>query len=862
VARDRNVNKLLNPPSASIAHPWVGLSQTEAAHRLAVEGPNELTVERGHSLLGLVRGVLAEPMFLLLLGAVGIYLLLGDPIEALVLACSLLAVIAITVYQERRTERALEALRDLSSPRALVIREGQQQRIPGQDVVRGDLVVVREGDRIPADAILRESVGISIDESLLTGESVPVSKRAEDGEPAPYPPGGDNLPFVYSGTLAVRGHGIAEVLATGPRTQVGIIGRQLTSVTAEKTPLQQQTARLVRALAVIGLAVCVAVIILLTVTRGSFLDAILAGITLAMSLLPEEFPVVLTVFLALGAWRISKHRVLTRRTPAIETLGAATVLAVDKTGTLTENRMRVQVIEIGGVRLDVGSITAGHNPRVGELLGAAFAACEKDVVDPMDRAIVQAARSLAAEETVSFESMRLIREYDLTAGLLAVVHIWQSAGTGRLYVAAKGAPEAIASLCRLNASAREKLLAAVAQHGADGLRVLAVAHAEPESTVLPDDPRQFPFDLDGLIGLVDPVRETVPGAIAECYAAGIRVVMITGDYPATALAVARAIGLDVRAGILTGPELEALDDVSLAERVRVVNAYARMVPEQKLRLVQALKANGEIVAMTGDGVNDAPALKAAHIGVAMGSRGTDVAREAAALVLLEDDFAALVATVRAGRRIYENIRHAMSYLVAVHIPLGGMGLVPALVGWPLFLLPVHVVFLEFIIDPACTLVFEGERGAADLMRRPPRPAHEPLFTRRFMIPVAVLGAAMLAAVIVSYAIVLGGHGAEAARANAFATLVIANVLLIVTSRSDSESTLALLFRPNAAFLTIAALVFAALAFVLYFPPAAKLFQFAPPTSAQLALSAGLGAASVIWYDAVKLTLRRAQRHVS
>ena len=795
-------------------------------------------------------------MFLLLLGAVAVYLLLGDPVEAAVLACSLLAVIGITVYQERRTERALEALRDLSSPRALVIRAGRQRRIAGREVVRGDLVLLREGDRVPADALVREAVGISVDESLLTGESVPVSKRAEAGNAAPSPPGGDNLPFVFSGTLTVRGHGVAEVFATGARTQVGIIGRRLAAVTEEKTPLQRQTARLVRALAAIGLAVCIAVIVLLTVTRGSLLDAILAGITLAMSLLPEEFPVVLTVFLALGAWRISKHRVLTRRTPAIETLGAATVLAVDKTGTLTENRMQVQIVEAGGVRVDLQAPAITVDPGIADVLRAAFGACEIDVVDPMDRAIVDAARALAPRSVASFESMRLIREYDLAGDLLAVIHVWQSAGARSSYVAAKGAPETIATLCRLNADARDELLSRVARYGHDGLRVLAVAHAEYELVAPPDDPRAFALDLDGLIGLVDPIRDTVPGAIAECYAAGIRVVMITGDYAATALAVARAIGLDVKAGILTGPELETLDDRSLGERVRIVNAYARMVPEQKLRLVEALKANGEVVAMTGDGVNDAPALKAAHIGVAMGSRGTDVAREAAALVLLDDDFAALVATVRAGRRIYENIRNAMSYLVAVHIPLAGIGLVPALVGWPLFLLPVHVVFLEFIIDPACTLVFEGERAAADLMRRPPRSAREPLFTRRFMATAVVVGGAMLAAVTFTYASVLSADSTEAARASAFATLVVANVLLIMTSRSRSESALTLLLRPNAAFFTIAGAVFAALALVLYFPPAAGLFQFAPPTATQLSIAAGLGAASVIWYDVVKLVRRR------
>jgi Ca2+-transporting ATPase len=840
----------------AISPAWSGLSEAQAARRLATDGANELPSDRAQSLFEIARGVLSEPMFLLLLGAVAVYLLLGDAVEAIVLACSLLAVVGITIYQERRTAHVLKALRDLSSPRALVIREGKQQRIPGREVVRGDLLVVREGDRVPADAVLRESIGIAVDESLLTGESVPVSKESDATSGAVSRPGGDGLPFVYSGTLVVRGHGLAEAVATGRNTQIGLIGARLAALPDEQTPLQQQTARMVRILAIAGLALCGLVIVLLTIARGSLLDATLAGITLAMTLLPEEFPVVLTVFLALGAWRIAKHGVLTRRTPAIETLGAATVLAVDKTGTLTENRMKVQVAETDTAGLDLSSATRGADSSIRELLGVAYGACERDVVDPMERAIVEAAKSLALEDVERFAAMKLVREYDLSDELLAVVHVWQAGNASSCRVTGKGAPEAIASLCRLDNAARRLLLERVAALAREGMRVLAVAHAQHDANALPGTATGFAFRLNGLIGLVDPVRDRVPNAIAECYGAGIRVVMITGDYPETALSVARAIGLEASGGIITGHELEELDETALAERVRSVNVYARMLPEQKLRLVQALKAAGEIVAMTGDGVNDAPALKAAHIGVAMGSRGTDVAREAASLVLLDDDFSALVATVRAGRRIYENIRNAMSYLLAVHVPLAGMGLLPAIAGWPLFLFPVHVVFLEFVIDPACSLVFEAERPTPSLMLRPPRSVTEPLFRGSMIALAALLGIAMLAAAAWSYGALLESHGEEVARASAFITLVIANVFLILASRSRTETSIPLLLRRNRAFLWIAGAVSAALAVVVYFAPAAQLFRFASPDIGDVAVAFALGAASILWYDLAKLAIRR------
>ena len=829
---------------------WVGLSASEATRRLVSDGANELPGDKQRSLLALVRDVLSEPMFLLLLGAAGVYLLLGDAGDAAVLACSLVAVVGITVYQERRTDRTLRALRDLSTPRALVVRDGEQLRIPGREVVRGDLVIVREGDRIPADAVLRESIGIAVDESLLTGESVPVSKRGAVGTVERLPPGGDDLPLVYSGTLTVRGHGIAEVLATGPRTQVGMIGGRLAELAQERTPLQRQTSQIVRVIAIAGLVLC-ALLTLVLAVRGSFLEGALAGITLAMSLLPEEFPVVLTVFLALGAWRISKHRVLTRRAPVIEALGAATVLAVDKTGTLTENRMMVQVVECGETRIELAHSAGGVSRDVEHTLAIAMGACELDVVDPMDRAIVQAATTHASRAIERFQSMHLIREYDLTADLLAVIHVWQATREVECDALAKGAPEDIACLCRLDDPARSALLDRANELARNGMRVLAVAHASVHATALPDNPRTMVFALDGLLGLVDPVRPAVPDAIAECRTAGIRVIMITGDHPSTALAVAKAIHLDVGSGVLTGPEVQRMDRATLAERVRSVNVYARMVPEQKLALVQAMKASGEIVAMTGDGVNDAPALKAAHIGVAMGRRGSDVAREAASLVLLDDDFSALVAAVRAGRRIFDNIRNAMSYLVAVHIPLGGMGLLPALLGWPLFLFPVHVVFLEFVIDPACSLVFEAERASANVMRRPPRPATDRVFDTRLVLTAAMLGVSILLAVAMTYAIVLYERGGDAARGSAFATLVVGNLLLIATSRSRTLPALAVLFRPNAAFVAIAGGVIAALIVVLYWPPAVHLFRFDSPTPREISIAVGLGVASVLWYDVVK-----------
>ncbi len=838
------------PAAASGAASPRGLTEAEAAARLRDEGPNELAQDRARGVLGTLADVLREPMLLLLLAAGGIYLALGDKEEALTLLSFVVVVIAITLVQERKAERALAALRDLSSPRAIVVRGGERRRVAGREVARGDLVVIAEGDRVPADAVLVEASHLEADESLLTGESVPVRKRAAPGAaPAPARPGGDDLPFVWAGTLVVRGHGVAEIRATGARTEMGRIGASLAELDSGRTPLQVEVGRIVRAVAILGVFLCVALVVVYGTTRGDWLQGLLAGIALAMAVLPEEFPVVLTLFMALGAWRISRSRVLTRRLPAIEALGAATVLCSDKTGTLTENRMRIARLWAPGALHDVED--APLPEAVHELVEFGILASQRDPFDPMERAFHGlGARALAGTEHLH-TTWALEREYPLSPELLAVSHAWRAPDGDRLVVAAKGAPEAIADVCHLGPQDAAEVRAHVAEMAAGGLRVLAVARAWATPGALPPGQHDFEFELVGLVGLEDPVRAGVPEAVAECRRAGVRVVMITGDAPETARAIAHQVGLP-HADVVTGPELEALPEPELAARVAAVSVFARVVPEQKLRLVKALRANGEIVAMTGDGVNDAPALKAAHIGVAMGGRGTDVAREAASLVVTDDDFKSIVAAVRLGRRIYDNLRRAMAYVVAVHIPIAGLSLLPVLFGWPVALFPVHIVFLELIIDPACSLAFEAEPADANVMRRPPRRPGARLFDRRIVGVSLLQGASVLLVTLLAFRIGLLHTGAEASgRALAFAALIGGNVTLILVNRSWERSLLGTLGVRNLAAWSVVAGATLAVAAALSVPFLRGLFRFGAASPADLALAAAAGAASLAWFELVK-----------
>ena len=822
-----------------------GLSESQARERLNSEGPNELARDAPPGLLRSILAVLREPMLLLLLAAGVIYLVLGDRTEALTLLFFVAVVITITLVQERKTERALTALRDLSSPRALVVRGGERLRIAGREVVRGDLLVLAEGDRVAADAALVGGGLLELDESMLTGESVAVSKSGREAR-------------VFAGTLVVRGQGLAEVSATGQKTEMGRIGTALASLDSGRTPLQEEVGRIVRTISFVGLGLCAALVLLYGLRGDGWLQGLLAGIALAMAVLPEEFPVVLTVFMAIGAWRISKSRVLARRLPAVEALGSATVLCTDKTGTLTENRMRVARLEAG---TSLHTVDAGALPEaVHEVVEFGILASQRDPFDPMERAFHALGQDALRGTEHLHEEWELVREYPLSPELLAMAHVWRSPDGTRLVVAAKGAPEAIVDLCHLDAAEQERVRAQVSAMGADGLRVLGVARAFFSAAKLPEIQHDFDFELVGLVGLADPVRAGVPAAVAECTAAGVRVVMITGDAPETARAIGRTIGLDDTQPPLTGRELEALSDEELARRLPGLHIFARVVPAQKLRLVQALRAQGEVVAMTGDGVNDAPALKAAHIGIAMGGRGTDVAREAAALVVTDDDFSSIVAAVRLGRRIYDNLQRAMAYVVAVHVPIAGLALLPVLFGWPLVLFPVHIVFLELVIDPSCSIAFEAEPEEPGLMRRPPRKVGASLFSRKLLLMSLLQGACLLAVTLTVFRLGLQHTGSESsARALSFAALIAGNVALILVNRSWERSLFATLVTRNLASWAVILGASAMLVLVLEVPFLRELFHFGPVPGDALALALLAGFLALSWFEIWKLFSRRAAK---
>jgi Ca2+-transporting ATPase len=833
-----------------------GISSSEAAERLAADGPNELPTAKKRNIVQQTWDVISQPMLFLLLGAGIVNFLLSEPLDGAILMSFVIVVISISIYQEHKTENALAALRDLSSPRALVIRDGQRVRIAGREVVRGDVVVLAEGDRVPADAVLVDCVNLSVNESALTGESVPVRKTriatAEAGVEM-GPPGGDATPWVFSGTLVVKGHGTALVQKIGAGTELGRIGSALRSIDTEQTRLEREIDRLVRVIAAVSVGAAAIVVVVFGLTRGHWLEGVLAGIGTAMAMLPEEFPVVLTVFLALGAWRLSQRSVLTRRAPVIEALGSATAVCVDKTGTLTMNTMTVRELIVDG---SVHVLGTGPLPedfhRIAEY---AVLAAPVDPFDPMDRVFRELLETELAGTEHVHHGWQLVREYPLSETLLALSDVWRSPDLSEYVIAAKGAPEAIADLCHLSPAELAKITEQVEVATEGGLRVLAVARARfSQRAGLPTEQHDFDFEFIGLAGLQDPVRPGVADAVADCIHAGVRVVMITGDYPGTALAIARQIGLDHSGGCITGHELRAMSDEQLAGRIRTVSVFARMVPEQKLQLIRALKSNGEVVAMTGDGVNDAPALRAADIGIAMGARGTDVARESAGLVLLDDDFASIAGGIRQGRGIFDNLRKAMSYIIAVHVPILGMSLIPVFVSnWPLVLLPVQIAFLELIIDPACSIVFESEQIDPRIMDQPPRPVGAPLFGRGTLIIAALQGVSVLLAVLAVYLwSLVGDRPDEVVRSVTFATLVFSNLALILVNRSWRLSIWqSLRQRRNPALKSILSVATALLIVLLSVAPIRRAFDFGPirPLDWLVALVAGF--LGVAWFEVYK-----------
>lgn len=695
----------------------IGLKSGEVAANRLQYGSNVLPETQPKQFYHILFDVIKEPMFLMLLVAGTIYLALGDKAEALFLLTFVFAVIGMTLFQEHKTQRALESLRDLSAPRALVIRDGEEIRIPGRDIVVDDVMILHEGDRIAADARLIEGQ-ISVDESLLSGESVPVNKAVDEE--------------LFASTVVTKGVGLARVQAVGIDTAVGHIGQSLRVTEESVSALQKGSHTLIRNLSLIAVTVAsVLVLINWGLNHLSLLESLLSGIALAMATLPEEIPVILTVFLALGAWRITKIKVLTRRVTAVETLGAITVLAVDKTGTLTQNRMEIAELSVNSENFSAIQ-EAGLPETYHQLVEFAMLATPLDPYDPMEKAIQSFGHERLGGTEHLHDQCSPEFQYDLSPDIMAMTRIYSDIEPSLHLLATKGSPEAITDLCHLSESRRNEIHSQVEAMASRGLRVLGVAKGELLSSgnepVWPKTQHDFDFTFLGLIGFIDPPRPEIPDAIAECRSAGIRILMLTGDHPATARAIAKQVGLSESANVITGDEMSQLRDEDLLLRLKTTDICARLQPEQKLYLVRLLQQNGNVVGMTGDGVNDAPALKAADVGIAMGERGTDVAREAAAIVLLNDSFASIVTAIRQGRNIYDNITKATRFVFAVHLPIIILTLLPALLHWPVLLQPVHIVLLQLLIDPACAIVFEAETASANIMHRPPRRLSSSPFT--------------------------------------------------------------------------------------------------------------------------------------
>ena len=798
-----------------------GLSSQEATLRLKTYGENSLPQQPALSVLDIIQRTLREPMFVLLLVAAALYLFVGDLGEGLFMVFGALATISLVVFQEFRTERALQALRKMAEPVSNCIRDGLQQRVPTKELVPGDLILVSEGDRIPADAILLTGDALIVDESLLTGESAPVTKMSTKlDNAAEFPePGGEDTPYLYSGALVTQGGGIAQVMRTGEISAIGRIGSALSLIDPELSPLQKTTKILIGKIGLLAFFFLLLVVVAYGVFHQDWFEGAISGITLAISLMPEEFPMVLAIFLALGAWRLAQHNVLVRRSAATETFGSISMLCVDKTGTLTQNLMTNTEFSLGQEFIKLTERSEANFDKLKPLVLIALRASALKPVDPMDRAIHLLAQSLALTLSSAPE-----KTYPLRPNRLAYIQQWKS--SSGFYFAAKGAPEAIFNLCALPLEKKKALKLQIDHVAKRGLRILAVAHTAclEES---PESVDELPFEFLGLLAFEDPIRAEAAESVAIARRAGIAVAMITGDYPATALEIARQAGIDTQAGVFTGEMVKLIGKETLPERIRDIRVFARITPEMKLSIVEAFKAKGHIVAMTGDGVNDGPALAAAHIGIAMGARGTDVARESAAIILLDDRFASIISGVSLGRRIFNNLRKALTYVMAIHVPIAGLVLLPIIMGLPPLLFPAHVIVMELVIDPTCALVFEGEPGEKDAMLRPPRQKDETLFGGREILLGVIQGCVLLLAILSVYVIEYQtGASEDQARGLAFATMILGNLVLAISTALPKG--VSIFSRENSIFWFIASVATLIVMMSLYLPDFAQLLKFGRP----------------------------------
>ncbi len=828
-----------------------GLTMDEALKLQEQYGKNELTPQKKQSFFHKVLHIISEPMFLLLIAAAVIYFLLGEMRDGAIMLVFVVGIITIDVVQEWKTDKTLHALRDLSAPHINVLRDGVETNIASRDLVPGDLMLIMEGVKIPADGFVLKCADLRVDESTLTGEAEQVWKVPTDSVKETSEHWRND--YCYAGTLCTQGTGSILVDRIGLQTEYGKIGADVAAAPEEQSPLKRQISGLVKLSAAVAavLFLLVGFVTYLNLPDHTFgermIESILSGITLAMAMIPEEFPVVLTVFLSMGAWRLAKNKALVRKLPAVETLGAVSVLCVDKTGTITQNRMSVQQLWVAN----------GNEIELCEITGLA---CETETYDPMEQAMLSHCEKLGIDRGHLFGG-EMITEYAFTNELKMMGHVWQH--DGEIIVAAKGSPERIFDLCTLSSKQRQTADSMAQGMSEQGLRVIAVGIMKPKTLEeIPANITQSTLTLSGLVGLEDPPRENVKEGIAACKQAGIRVVMITGDNGVTAQSIAQKVGMETDRGVITGNELDTMTDDELKVHVNAANIFARVVPAHKMRIVKALRDNGEVVAMTGDGVNDAPALKYADIGIAMGQRGSEVSREAADMILLDDNFSTIVQTVRDGRRIYDNIKKAVGYIFSIHIPIALSSLLAPMLGVDpvcLLLLPLHVVLLELMIDPTCSIVLERQPAESDLMQRTPRDPHAALIMPGMLIKSVLQGLLIFAASFGAYYVTLMQNlqNAPLARSMGIAILLLANLFLVQVNSSDHEAVTTTFKRLmhdkvmwTANIITVAVLI------VALYTPLGGFLRLAPITIQQIGLVIALAVVSVFWVEILKWSKRR------
>lgn len=812
-----------------------GLTQEAAAQSRAAHGRNVFGTNRSSGLLATLLEAVTEPMFLLLLAACTVYLVLGQTQEAVTLGVALLLVSGISVYQSLRSDRALGALRDLTQPKASVWRGGRLVSLATEEIVVGDAVELEEGERLPADGTVYDPNDFTVDESVLTGESVAVSKA--QGE------------TVFAGTHAATGRAWMSVTAVGSQTELGRIGLSLESLPAVKTPLQVQINTFVLRMAWIGAGAFVVVWGVNYARSGNWVTALLFGLTLAMSVLPEEIPVAFSSFMALGAARLSRMGILTKQPQTVESLGSATIICADKTGTLTQNGMALRRVYDGqtGTTLPFpGPLTETAR----KVLACARWASETEPFDAMEQALVAALT--AADPVRAAQTTPMIHEYPLAGTPPMMTHVREV--EGQQTVAGKGAIEHVLAVCHLAPEAASRIRAAALELAAQGYRVLGVAQAAVPESGFPEQQDEFAWTFLGLVALENPPKPGVDEVVRALREAGIQVKMITGDSPETAQAIARQVGLPGADQVVTGQQVMSLDQAALIPLALQTAVFARMFPEAKLRVVQALRVAGEVVAMTGDGVNDGPALKAAHIGVAMGKRGTEVARQAASLVLVDDDLACMVDAAAQGRRIYQNLQKAVAYIVSIHIPIILTVTAPLLLGWRLdnLLSPIHIIVLELVMGPTCSVAFENEPAEPGQMQRPPRRPTDSFLAGKSLSRSIWQGLGITAAVLSIYAAVMTqGEAAPVVRTLVFTTLVLSNILLVLVNRSFTLSAWRMVRVPNRVLWLLLGLTLTMLLTTLFFPPARQLFGFAPVSWRWLGWCALAAVAGVGWVEGVK-----------